>query len=61
MIKGINNNSTFISTVSSNTKENTKTENVEKSKVDTLKESIKNGTYKLDIDATANKLAKSLL
>jgi len=60
MIKGINNNSTFISTVSSN-KENTKTENVEKSKVDTLKESIKNGTYKIDIDATAHKLAKALL
>ncbi len=59
MIKGIsNNNSTFFSTISS--KQN-KTEQVEKSKVDEIKESIKNGTYKIDIDNTAKKLAKSLL
>ena len=60
MIKGISNNSTFISTISSK-QENEKTQNVEKSKVESLKESIKNGTYKIDIDATAKKLAESLL
>lgn len=60
MIKGIsNNNSTFFSTVSSSKKP--KIEEVEKSKVDEIKESIKNGTYKIDIDNTAKKLAKSLL
>jgi len=59
MIKGIsNNNSTFFSTVSS---KKPKIEEVEKSKVDEIKESIKNGTYKIDIDNTAKKLAKSLL
>ena len=59
MIKGIsNNNSTFFSTISS---KKIKTDEVEKSKVDEIKESIKNGTYKIDIDNTAKKLAKSLL
>ena len=59
MIKGIsNNNNTFLSTISS---PKTKTEEVEKSKVDEIKESIKNGSYKIDIDNTAKKLAKSLL
>jgi flagellar biosynthesis anti-sigma factor FlgM len=61
MIKGINNNSTFISTISSNNKENRQTENVEKSKVDSIKEAIKNGTYKIDINNTASKMAESLL
>jgi len=60
MIKGINNNSTFISTISSK-QNNAKTENVEKSKVEEIKESIKNGTYKIDLDQTASKMAKSLL
>jgi flagellar biosynthesis anti-sigma factor FlgM len=60
MIKGINNNSTFISTISSK-QNNAKIENVEKSKVEEIKESIKNGTYKIDLDQTASKMAKSLL
>jgi len=60
MIKGISNNSTFISTISSK-QENEKTQNVEKSKVESLKDAIKNGTYKIDIDSTAKNLAKSLL
>jgi flagellar biosynthesis anti-sigma factor FlgM len=34
---------------------------VEKSKVDSLKEAISNGTYKIDLDKTADKLAKTLL
>jgi len=60
MIKGINNNSTaFISTISS--KNNKQIENVEKSKVESLKEAIQNGTYKIDLDKTASKIAKSLL
>jgi len=60
MIKGISNNSTFISTISSK-QENEKAQNVEKSKVESLKDAIKNGTYKIDIDSTAKKLAESLL
>jgi len=60
MIKGINNNSTtFISTISP--KNNKQIENVEKSKVESLKEAIQNGTYKIDLDKTASKMAKSLL
>jgi len=59
MIKGINNNSTFISTISS--KNNKQIENVEKSKVESLKEAIQSGNYKIDLDKTASKMAKSLL
>jgi len=60
MIKGITNTPTFISTISS--KQNTeKTENVEKSKVENIKDAIKNGSYKIDLDNTASKIAKSLL
>ena len=60
MIKGINNSSTvFVSTISS--KNNKQIENVEKSKVESLKEAIQNGTYKIDLDKTASKIAKSLL
>jgi anti-sigma28 factor (negative regulator of flagellin synthesis) len=59
MIKGIGNNPSFISTMSS--KDNIKTENVEKSKVEKIKESINNGTYKIDLDKTAQKIAESLL
>jgi len=60
MIKGISNNNTTLnfSTISS---KKIKTDEVEKSKVDEIKESIKNGTYKIDIDNSAKKLAKSLL
>ncbi len=59
MIKGISSNSTFISTISP--KNNKQIENVEKSKVESLKEAIQNGTYKIDLDKTASKMAKSLL
>ncbi|NPA55434.1 MAG: flagellar biosynthesis anti-sigma factor FlgM [Epsilonproteobacteria bacterium] len=56
-----NNNSTFFQTVSSNNNDNKQVKNVEKSKVDSLKEAISNGTYKIDLDKTADKLAKTLL
>jgi len=62
MIKGISSdNSTLFTSISKDKKENIKSEKVEKSKVDTIKESIKNGTYKIDIDKTAQGMAKSLL
>jgi anti-sigma28 factor (negative regulator of flagellin synthesis) len=62
MIKGISsNNSTFFTSISKDKKENIQSEKVEKSKVDTIKESIKNGTYKIDINKTAESLAKNLL
>ncbi len=61
MIKAISNNSTFISAMSQKKEENIKSENTEKSKVETIKESIQNGSYKIDLDKTAQKMAKSLL
>ena len=61
MIKGIGNNPSFISAMSSKEKENIKTDNVEKSKVEKIKEAINNGTYKIDLDTTANKMAEALL
>jgi len=60
MIKGISSNSTFISTISSQ-KKNDNIQNVEKSKVENIKEAIQNGTYKININETASKMAKSLL
>jgi flagellar biosynthesis anti-sigma factor FlgM len=59
MIKGITNNSTYFSTISSKKEKNI--QNVEKSKVESIKESIQNGTYKIDINKTASKMAKELL
>jgi flagellar biosynthesis anti-sigma factor FlgM len=47
--------------MSSKEKENIKTDNVEKSKVEKIKEAINNGTYKIDLDTTANKMAEALL
>jgi len=64
MINGISsNNSTFFTTISGDTKKNNnqQIEKVEKSKIETLKESIKNGTYKIDIEKTAHSMAKKLL
>jgi anti-sigma28 factor (negative regulator of flagellin synthesis) len=59
MIKGIGNNPSFVSTMSS--KDKIKTDNVEKSKVDRIKDAINNGNYKIDLDKTAEKLAETLL
>jgi anti-sigma28 factor (negative regulator of flagellin synthesis) len=52
--------SNFLSTISSlqDKKEVTKTE---KSKVENIKEAISAGTYKIDINKTASKMAKDLL
>jgi len=61
MINGISSNSTYISTVSSKENKNDNIQSVEKSKVDSIKEAIQNGSYKIDIDKTASKVAKSLL
>ena len=60
MIKGISSNSTFISTISSKNK-NDNIQNVEKSKVENIKEAIQNGTYKINLNETASQMAKSLL
>ena len=62
MIKGISSNtSTLFTTISKDKKENITSEKVEKSKVDSIKEAIQNGTYKIDIDKTARNMAKNLL
>jgi len=62
VIKGISsNNSTLFTAISKDKKENIQSEKVEKSKVDTIKEAIKNGTYKIDINKTASSMAKELL
>jgi len=61
MIKGINrHNNTFLSTISSK-KESNKTESVEKSRIESIKESVQNKSYKIDINNTAIKMAKALL
>jgi len=60
MIKGIT-SSTFISTISSPKKENDNIQNVEKSKVESIKEALKNGSYEVKINETASKIAKALL
>jgi anti-sigma28 factor (negative regulator of flagellin synthesis) len=61
MIKGINTaNSQYISAISSK-KGNDNIQNVEKSKVDSIKEAIKNGTYKLNLIQTASKIAKTII
>jgi flagellar biosynthesis anti-sigma factor FlgM len=59
MIKGISsNNSTLLTSISQEKKDIQK---VEKSKVETIKEAMNNGTYKIDINKTAESMAKSLL
>jgi len=61
MIKGLNHNTNiFLSTISSK-KESNKTESVEKSRIESIKEEIQKGTYKIDIEATSIKMAKALL
>jgi anti-sigma28 factor (negative regulator of flagellin synthesis) len=62
MIKGISStNSTLFTTISKDKKENIQSEKVEKSKVDSIKEAVKNGTYKLDINKTASAMAERLI
>jgi anti-sigma28 factor (negative regulator of flagellin synthesis) len=62
MIKGISsNNSTLFTSISKDKKENIQSEKVEKSRIDTIKESIKNGTYKIDINKSAESMAENLL
>ena len=60
MIKGIS-NSTVFSTISKQNNNDKKVDDIEKSKVDNIKEAIQNGTYKLDINQTASKMAEALL
>jgi len=60
MIKGIS-KSSFITTISSPKKENNNIQNVEKSKVDLIKEALKNGSYKLKLQQTSSQIAKTLL
>jgi anti-sigma28 factor (negative regulator of flagellin synthesis) len=62
MIKGVSStNSTLFTTISKDKKENIQSEKVEKSKVDSIKEAVKNGTYKLDINKTASAMAERLI
>ena len=58
MIKGISSNSPYISTMSSSGKTDIK--KVEKSKIESIKEAIRNNTYKIDIVKLAKKIADSL-
>ena len=51
----INNNNIKVST------QQTKKIDTEKTRVEEIKEAIKNGTYKIDIDKTAKAMAKALL
>ena len=62
MINGVSSNSsTLFTSISKNKKENIESEKVEKSKVETIKESIKNGSYKIDVNQSAKSMAKNLL
>jgi anti-sigma28 factor (negative regulator of flagellin synthesis) len=62
MIKGLNNsNPQYISTISSKKKDDNNIQNVEKSRVDSIKEAVRSGTYKIDIEQTASKIAKTLI
>jgi len=64
MIKGISTNSPLFTSISKNDekeKSNVKTEKVEKSKIESIKEAIHNGTYNIDINKTSESMAKKLL
>ncbi len=65
MLKGISSNSVSFTQLSQNKKiENnniTKSDNVGKTRVEELKDAIKNGTYNVDIKSSAKAMAKSLL
>jgi anti-sigma28 factor (negative regulator of flagellin synthesis) len=63
MLKGVTSNTVSFTQLSQNkTNENElKSDNVGKSRVEELKESIKNGTYKVNIESSAKSMAKSLL
>jgi len=62
MIKGLNNsNPQYISTISSKKKDDNNIQNVEKSRVDSIKEAVTSGTYKIDIEQTASKIPKTLI
>lgn len=50
-----------ISPISQQKKETQKTENTEKDRVEEIKTQIENNTYKIDIKASAEALAKHLL
>jgi len=60
MIKGISSNSTLLTSISSD-KKDLKSEKMEKSRVESIKEAVQNGTYKIDIEKTSSKMAKQLL
>ena len=51
----------YFSTISSPSIEKQNIEKTEKSRVETIKENIKNNSYKIDIQKTAKKIAESLL
>ena len=63
MIKGISSNSTLLTSISSDKKDlkSEKSGKMEKSRVESIKEAVQNGTYKIDIEKTSSKMAKQLL
>ena len=63
MIKGISNNSTLLTSISSDKKDlkTEKSDKMEKSRVESIKDAVQNGTYKIDITKTSKSMAKQLL
>jgi anti-sigma28 factor (negative regulator of flagellin synthesis) len=62
MIKGISNNSTLLTSISSEKNSKTeKSDKMEKSRVESIKDAIQNGTYKIDIEKASVSMAKQLL
>jgi anti-sigma28 factor (negative regulator of flagellin synthesis) len=64
MINRINIENNYVSNLSNNKiiiKDKIEKNDEVLSKVDKIKEEIKNGTYKLDLEATSKKIAESLI
>jgi len=63
MIKGISNNSTLLTSISSDKKDlkTEKSDKMEKSRVESIKDAVQNGTYKIDIAKASKSMAKQLL
>jgi flagellar biosynthesis anti-sigma factor FlgM len=64
MLKGVTSNTvsfTQLSQQNKKTENELKSDNVGKSRVEELKDAIKNGTYSVDIQSSSKAMAKSLL
>jgi len=64
MLKGVTNSTVSFTQLSPQNKKienETKSGSIEKSRVEELKDAIKNGSYNVDIKSTSKAMAKSLL